>query len=326
MRKVSTFSNMIAAATLCSMVATPALSQVVGVNTAVRKNVMVRQDAASDARQAQVKQRVTLGNQVETGSASSLQVTLLDRTTFTVGPNAKFTVNKFVYDPTRKKSSVGASVAKGTFRMLSGKAAKGGGNQVTTPAATIGIRGTMLEGSVGADALALAQAQGMLAQLSSVDPATATMIVLRGPGPRAQTGETQGEIEVTAGGRSVIINTPGQAVFVPFAGAAPIGPFQLSTTAYSQFDVMLRTSPQSFAGTMASLQQLSMAGGTPGSAAGSAAATGAASGGAAGTAAGASAGGGGLFGSFGLFGVLGALAATIATLTLTDNDDKPISA
>ena len=338
MKMARFFANLVTATAMCSMVVTPALSQqVVGVNTAVRNNVQVKQNASASAQKAVVKQRVTLGNQVQTGGASSLQVTLLDRTTFTVGPNAKFTVDKFVYDPAKKKSSVGATVAKGTFRMLSGKSTKGGGNTVSTPAATIGIRGTMLEGSVGADALAVARAQGGLAGLAGADPETATLIVLRGPGPQAPDSETRGEISVTSGGKTVVVNTPGQAVFVPFPGAAPIV-FTLSNAAFSRFDMSLRTAPQSFAQVQSSLQQASNSGnagsssgssGSSGSSAGSGTGTGGAGGGAgAGAGAGGVAGATGIAGlsTFSLLGLLAAVSAVITATSLSDSDDRPISA
>jgi hypothetical protein len=230
-----------------------AIGQPVGVTTAVRNTVQVRQVAGAQAKPAVVKQRVALGNQVDTGAQSAMQVMLLDKSTFTVGPNAKFTINSFVYDPARQRSSVASSVAKGTFRMLSGKAAHGGNNTISTPAATIGIRGTMVEGAVGADAVDIAMSQRGFAGATRNDPATASLIVLRGPGPRTQAGERPGAIEVTAGGRSIILTQPGMALYVPYAGAAPMGPFRLSNRGFAFFDAVLRTAPPRFAGVLAAL-------------------------------------------------------------------------
>ncbi|MCJ2178170.1 FecR family protein [Novosphingobium album (ex Hu et al. 2023)] len=292
--------------------------EVVGVNSAVRNVVNVRRNQQSEFRPAAVRDKVSLGNQVNTGKASALQVTLLDKSNLTVGPNANFTVNRFVYDPSRKASSVGASVAKGTFRFMSGKAKKEGGNAVQTPAATIGIRGTIFEGAVGEDAMLMARLQG-LKMPAKTDPATATMIVLRGPGPKAQMGEHPGMIDVTAGGKTVTLSTPGLAVFVPFPGAAPIGPFQISQPAYSSFDAVLRTAPSSFGTTMAALQ--AAPGGAFASAAGS---TGAGAGarGAAG-ASGSSAGGG----SAGLLSILAPVTVGLAALVavVADNGSQPDS-
>jgi len=224
----------------------PAMSQAVGVNAAVRNQVRVRQTATAAERQAVVREQVSLGNAIATGGSSSLQIMLLDRSTLTLGQNARLTVDRFVYDPARRSSSVGTSVAKGTFRFLSGKAARGGNNTVSTPAATIGIRGTILEGSVGDEAILIARQQPGL-DLSRADPATATLIVLRGPGAGAPASETRGIVDVTAGGQTVTLDRPSMAIFVAAAGERP-QVFDLSDTAYLEFDRALRTAPVGFEG------------------------------------------------------------------------------
>mgnify|MGYP003672819146 CR=1 FL=1 len=238
------FRNMnVATLVSVAMIASPSTAQTVGLNSAVRNSVKLQQTAGAAAQQARIRQKVQMRNVVTTGAASKLQITLLDRSSLTVGPNARLTVNRFVYDPKTKSSSVGTAVAKGTLRFLSGKAARGGRNSINTPAASIGIRGTMVELAVGEDAIALGKLQPGLAMGSNVDPQTASLIVLRGPGPKAQLGEKSGIIDVTAAGKTVTITQPGMAVFVPFLGAVPSAPFQLSNTAYSGFDNMLRTTP-----------------------------------------------------------------------------------
>lgn len=238
------FRNMnVATLVSVAMIASPSTAQTVGINSAVRNSVQLQQTAGAAVQQARIRQKVQMRNVVTTGSASKLQITLLDRSSLTVGPNARLTVNRFVYDPKTKSSSVGTAVAKGTLRFLSGKAARGGRNSINTPAASIGIRGTMVELAVGEDAIALGKLQPGLAMGSNVDPQTASLIVLRGPGPKAELGEKSGIIDVTAAGKTVTITQPGMAVFVPFLGAVPSAPFQLSNSAYSGFDNMLRTTP-----------------------------------------------------------------------------------
>lgn len=232
-----------------AMASAPLASQNVGVNSAVRNNVQVKQTASGNARQAQLRQRVRIGNQISTGGNSTLQVTLLDRSSITVGPNSRMTINRFVYDPSRNGNSVGASVAKGTFRFLSGKSSNR--NNVTTPSASIGIRGTMLEGAVGEDALSIAASEPNLSLPAEVDPETATIVVLRGPGPDAPATEKRGLIEVTSGGQTVSLSRPGQAAFIPAVGAAPIV-FNLSAVGYQGFDQVLRTQPGNFVGPQSS--------------------------------------------------------------------------
>lgn len=222
-----------------------ALSQTVGVNAAVKNIVSVKPDATAAERAARLKDRVVQGNDFTTASNSRLQILLLDQSSLTIGPNARLKIDRFVYDANRKASAVGASIAKGAFRFLSGKAthANPGQSAITTPIASIGIRGTMIEGFVGEEAVAIARKERGLRVPSNVDPKTATLVVLRGPGPRAVASERQGSIDVTAANRIVTATTPGQAVFVPGPGLAPIGPFALSNQGYQAFDAALHTVP-----------------------------------------------------------------------------------
>jgi FecR protein len=227
-----------------ALAALPAISQTVGINAAVRNIVTMKTKADPAAHRAKVKERVSLGDMIESGKASTLQVLLLDRTTLTVGPNSTMRVDRFVYDPNRKSSAVGASVAKGAFRFMSGKSVHGapGQSTITTPVASIGIRGTIVEGFVGEEAVATIGREGLDIGAAKVDPATASLIVLRGPGQQAR-GTAPGGIDVTAGGKSVAVDGSGLAVFVPGPGQAPIGPFKLSNLAYNALDKMLRSSP-----------------------------------------------------------------------------------
>lgn len=224
---------------------TSANAQNIGVNAAVRNNVQMTTQANPNLHRAVVKERVSLGNDVITAANSMVQILLLDRTSFTVGANARMKIDRFVYDPNRKASAVGASVAKGAFRFMSGKAlhANPGQSNIKTPVASIGIRGTIVEGVVGEDAIGIARNEAGLQQGYTADPQTASLIVLRGPGASAQGGETPGAIDVEAGGSTVSVATSGLAVFVPGPGQVPIGPFMLSDTGLEALQALLLTSP-----------------------------------------------------------------------------------
>ena len=130
---------------------------------------------------------------------------------------------------------------------MSGKAFRGnpGTSSVTTPVASIGIRGTIFEGVVGADAIRIAAGEntGSMGG-SSWDPATASLIVLRGPGRAAQGDERPGAIDVTAGGATVAVEAPGLAVFVPGPNRVPIGPFAISDAGLEALGALLRTTPR----------------------------------------------------------------------------------
>ena len=218
------------------------VANTVGINAAIRNKVAIRAATDPAPRPAVLKARVSLGDQVQTANASVLQILLLDRSNFTVGSNARVTIDRFVYDPQRSASAVGASVAKGAFRFISGKSIHNmpGKTAITTPVASIGVRGTIFEGVVGPEAIRIAAREGAAAG-GKVDPETATLIVLRGPG--ATPTEPGGAIDVTAFGGTIALDKPGMALFIPGPNQKPIGPFNLSDGGLVALHDLLRTTP-----------------------------------------------------------------------------------
>jgi hypothetical protein len=227
------------------MAVTPAFAQTqAGVAAAVRNKVEIR-GPTRKAHPAAVRERIFMADQAATGAASQLQILLMDRTTFTVGANARVTIDRFVYDPARNSRQVGVSVAQGAFRFMSGRTAgrPSGQASVRTPISVIGIRGTIFEGVVGPDAIRIAEDEPAVGRVKS-DKGEASLIVLRGPGARTQGDTVPGAIDVTAGGRTVTLDAPELAVYVPRDGAPPIGPFHLSADGLEALQSLLRTTPQ----------------------------------------------------------------------------------
>ncbi len=198
-----------------------AQSAAVGVASSVVKDVRFTNGATPKAKAVTLKQRIALGDVIQTGKGSQLQILLLDRSTFSVGANASIRIDRFVYDPARGRGS-GATVTRGAFRFMSGAPARGNSGSVSTPVATIGIRGTIVEGAVGEFAREIAKKEADPVKDSKPDKDTATLVVLRGPGGRTEGRETVGAASVTSGGVTVELTSPGQAAFVPRFGAAPI--------------------------------------------------------------------------------------------------------
>jgi hypothetical protein len=239
--------SLLAAAAAASMATSPVLAQAnaVGINAAIRNKVEIRHVADNKIRPAVLRERVLLNDVVRTETASQLQILLLDRTTFTVGANARVTVDRFVYDPAAKSRAIGVSVTRGAFRFMSGRTLgrASGPVSVRTPVATIGIRGTIFEGVVGEDAIGIAKNEPAVGKVKSNED-EASLIVLRGPGLRTQGDVVPGAIDVTAGGQMVVLDGPGLAVYVPRRGASPIGPFQISTAGLLALQSLLRTMPE----------------------------------------------------------------------------------
>jgi hypothetical protein len=81
---------------------------------------------------------------IETDQESATKLIFLDETTLTLGPESSVVLDRFVYDPDPTKASLVMTAAKGIFRFASGKLPKNA-YRLHTPAATIGIRGTVLD-------------------------------------------------------------------------------------------------------------------------------------------------------------------------------------
>ncbi len=205
----------------------PAHAQTVGVAAAVVNDVKVSTATAPQPRAVVVRQQMALADRIQTGRNSHLQIQFLDRTTFMVGANARLTIDRFIYDPARGRDFT-SSVAKGAFRFLSGQRSPRRNSEVLTPIASIGIRGTVVEGVVGEEALALARSEKIADGKSCADPERATLVVLRGPGAQTQAGLEPGLAEVRASGQNISLDRPSMAVYVGAADCAPIGPFTLS--------------------------------------------------------------------------------------------------
>ena len=199
----------------------------IGIAAAVVGEVKLSNAQAPKPKAISVRQRIALADLIQTGKQGRLQVLLLDRSTFTIGPNSVLRIDRFVYDPSRGRTS-GASVLRGSFRFMSGQPNRGNSATISSPIATIGIRGTILEGVVGEGARDIAKNENKAVREADADKKTATLVVLRGPGPGTEPGAEIGSASVTSGGVTVELTEPMQAVYVPRAGAAPIGPFRIS--------------------------------------------------------------------------------------------------
>ena len=115
---------------------------------------------------------------------------------------------------------------------------------VRTPVATIGIRGTIFEGVVGEDAIRIASREAAVGKKVKAKKDEASLIVLRGPGPRTQGDTRPGAIDVTVGASAVTLDRPGLALYAPRVGAPPIGPFPISAAGLQALQSLLRTTAE----------------------------------------------------------------------------------
>ncbi|MSP82267.1 MAG: hypothetical protein EXQ94_04860 [Alphaproteobacteria bacterium] len=86
------------------------------------------------------------GDALATGVGAALAVVFVDGTSFALGADARMIVDEFVYDPVGNGDSAAINLVEGLFVFVSGEVAHSGPEAMvlTTPVATIGIRGTAL--------------------------------------------------------------------------------------------------------------------------------------------------------------------------------------
>ena len=101
-----------------------------------------------------LKDDIFLNDVVQTSANSTLGVTFNDATTFNLTANATITIDNYVYEDGGKQNSALFDIAKGTVAFVAAEVAKTGNMQISTPTATLGIRGTtgLVEVPVGAAA------------------------------------------------------------------------------------------------------------------------------------------------------------------------------
>jgi hypothetical protein len=89
-----------------------------------------------------LKDDILLNDVLQTSASSTLGVTFNDATTFNLTANAQIAVDSFVYEDRGKANAALFKVAKGTVAFVAAAVAKSGDMKISTPTATLGIRGT----------------------------------------------------------------------------------------------------------------------------------------------------------------------------------------
>ena len=88
------------------------------------------------------------GDVIETIGNGSVGLVFLDKTTLSISEGGKMVLDELVYDPNTGNGSMAIDMVEGAFSFVSGEIAKTGPDamSVSTPVATIGIRGTTVAG------------------------------------------------------------------------------------------------------------------------------------------------------------------------------------
>lgn len=85
---------------------------------------------------------IFMNDTLQTSANSTLGVTFNDATTFNLTANARITVDNYVYEDGGKQNAALFDVTRGTVAFVAAAVAKTGDMTISTPTATLGIRGT----------------------------------------------------------------------------------------------------------------------------------------------------------------------------------------
>lgn len=96
-----------------------------------------------DLRQLILKDNVYRNETIQTEKDSASEITFMDQTKITLGPNARLTLNRFVFDPDPSRSAFVTTITQGVFRFVTGNLPKKA-YQIRTPTLVIVVRGTSL--------------------------------------------------------------------------------------------------------------------------------------------------------------------------------------
>jgi hypothetical protein len=158
----------------------------IGLTQSIQNNPVGKPPGGLD-RVLRVGTDVQANEVISTAADGRAHLVFLDGTTLTIGPSSSMTIDKFVYDPTTQKGELAVNATKGVFRIIGGRISKTSTIAVTTPSATMGIRGGIAVFGVQASAT--------------------TSILVFG-----------NSLTVTAGGVTQTITVPGLSVTTPTGG------------------------------------------------------------------------------------------------------------
>ena len=88
------------------------------------------------------------GDVIQTAANSTVGISFVDGTVFSLSPNARMTLDEMVYNAGGADNSMTMSILTGTFVFITGQVAPTGNMTVNTPVAAIGIRGTTSSGEI----------------------------------------------------------------------------------------------------------------------------------------------------------------------------------
>ena len=104
-------------------------------------------DGATGQKTLAPEASVYSGDRIDTGAVGSAQIRFRDDTKLVVGPNSSMVIDAFVFSDNNTARQISINAVKGAFRFFTGTSPKDA-YSITTPTATIGVRGTQFDISI----------------------------------------------------------------------------------------------------------------------------------------------------------------------------------
>jgi hypothetical protein len=149
--KLKPFSLAVAGLLATSAMASAAPGDEIG--SAIMVVNLVTAELNRDTRSLKTGDGVRQQENIEVGSDATGELKFNDETKVALGPGSHLKLDKFVYDPEKNTGSIILNIAKGSFRFITGIAAKRS-YVIRIPNASITVRGTILDGHLLPDGTA----------------------------------------------------------------------------------------------------------------------------------------------------------------------------
>lgn len=187
-------SASLVSAVLCALLAEPALADPqIGVTSATSGGPVGKPPTEAE-RVLHVGVDVQANELVTTGPADRAHLVFIDGSSLTVGPQARLTIDRFIYDADAKKGALDVTATQGVLRFVGGKISKTTPVTIRTPSSNLTIRGGIM--------------------LVTIEPTRTVATFLFGK-----------DMTVTANGQTQLVTRPGWQV-VTTAGGPPAPPVQ----------------------------------------------------------------------------------------------------
>jgi hypothetical protein len=117
-------------------------AEMAGIVKVVRGQVTVQREPA--ALPVAVGDRLYAGDRISTAADAAIGITLRDDTLMSLGPKTDFVLEQYRFEQADGSGQIAVRIIKGTLRFVTGLIGKAApeSQRVSTPNATIGIRGT----------------------------------------------------------------------------------------------------------------------------------------------------------------------------------------